>query len=78
MRKIFTFALLLSLASCSAEYQAKQKQAQYNADSAKCQSYGAKVGNSDFIQCMATIESGRQTTIVREPVSIGNNLWYRY
>ena len=60
-------ALVPALTSCSAEYQAKQKQKQFNDDAAKCESYGAKRGSSEFISCMATIEAGRQTVIVRQP-----------
>ena len=56
----------LLLASCQTPTErAIARQEQYNADAVKCQSYGAAHGSSDFIQCMATIESGRKT-IVRE------------
>lgn len=59
---IIVAAILLAGCQTPTE-QAIARQEQYNSDAAKCESYGARRGGSDFIQCMATIESGRHTII---------------
>jgi hypothetical protein len=56
--------ITLVLASCATPTeQAIYRQQQYNSDAAKCESYGAAKASHDFIQCMATIEAGRQVVV---------------
>jgi hypothetical protein len=57
MRLIFAAVTCFALAGCANQAEIKWNQAQ--ADEAKCESYGAHVGDAAYVQCRAQLDAAR-------------------